>query len=71
MLWFDVESINFTTNTVEDAEAEELWFDVESINFTTAITGRQIVKTLWFDVESINFTTYTDTEFRHGGCGLM
>ncbi len=50
---------------------DKLWFDVESINFTTAITGRQIVKTLWFDVESINFTTYTDTEFRHGGCGLM
>ena len=34
-LWFDVESINFTTSSTTRSSSDLLWFDVESINFTT------------------------------------
>ena len=34
-LWFDVESINFTTFSLMGVPSSVLWFDVESINFTT------------------------------------
>ena len=71
MLWFDVESINFTTCINPCVLRRVLWFDVESINFTTCVVRsrhRSRCGLMW------NLLTLQRTG-RHGlpysSCGLM